>query len=137
MNFWNDAFLTNSGYGSTFTTLTLYISQSCKTKECCANVRFEFVEMHTNLLDPYLIGIVVWWVFDLNSLILEIYLNTQAIVCLRIYRQVIYNVGSNVRRMILIKTIYYQGRFKLRWIIANRRVVLSCLSQLSIWFHLL
>ena len=71
MNFSNHAFLTNSGYGSTFTTLTLYISQSCKNKECCAKTRLEFVEMHTNSLDPYLIGIVVWWVFDLNSLNLE------------------------------------------------------------------
>ena len=41
-------------------------------------MRLEFVEMHTNSLDPYLIGIVVWWVFDLNSLNLEVYLNTPA-----------------------------------------------------------
>ena len=60
MTFSNHAFLTNSGYGSTFTAQTLYISQSYtnKNKECCAEVRFEFVEMHTNSLDPYLIGIV-------------------------------------------------------------------------------
>ena len=58
MNFSNHAFLTNSGYGSTFTTLTLYIPQSYKIKESCAKVRFEFVEMHTYPLDPYLIGIV-------------------------------------------------------------------------------
>ena len=58
MNFSNHAFLTNSGYGSIFTTLTLYISQSCKNKECYAKTRFELVEMHTNSPDPYLIGIV-------------------------------------------------------------------------------
>ena len=58
MNFSNHALLTNSGCGSTFTTLTLYISQSCKIKECFAQTRFEFVEMHINSLDPYLIGIV-------------------------------------------------------------------------------
>ena len=27
-------------------------------RKCCAKTRFEFVEMHTNPLDPYLIGIV-------------------------------------------------------------------------------
>ena len=45
---------------------------------------------------------------------LEVYLNTPAIVCIRIYRQIIYNGWSNdihVRWMVLIKTIYYQGRF--------------------------
>ena len=89
MNFSNHAFPTDSGYESTFTTLTLYISRNCKLKECCAKVRFEFVDMHTNSLDPYLIDIVV---FDLNSLNLEVYLNTRAIVCIRIYRQVRYNV---------------------------------------------
>ena len=41
-------------------TLALYISESCKNKECCAKVRFEFFEMHTNSLDPYLIIIVAW-----------------------------------------------------------------------------
>ena len=51
-------------------------------KECCVEVQFEFVEMHTIPLDPYLIGIVVWWVFDSNSLNLEVYLNTLAIVCI-------------------------------------------------------
>ena len=132
MNFSNLAFLTNSGYGSTFSnsTLTLYISQSCKYKECCAKTRFEFVEMHTISLDPYLIGIVVWWVFDLNSLNLEVYLNTPALVCIRIYRQVIYNGWSNVihvRWMILMRTIFSQGRSELRCISANRRVVLSYL----------
>ena len=71
MIFSNHAFLINSGYGSTFTTLTLYISQSCKNKECCAKTRFEYVEMHTNWLDFYLIGIVAGWVFDLNSLNLK------------------------------------------------------------------
>ena len=112
------------------TILTLYISQSCKNKECCAKTTLDFVEMHTDSLDPYLIGIVVWRVFGLNSLNLEVYLNTPAIVCIRIYRQVIYNGWSNdvhVRWMILVKTIYYQGRFELRWISANRRVVLSYL----------
>ena len=58
MNFSNLAFLTNSGYESIFTTLILHISQSCKNKECCAKTWFEFVEMHTNSLDPYLIDIV-------------------------------------------------------------------------------
>ena len=52
MNFSNHTFLTNSVYGRTSTTLTLFISQSCK------NTRFEFVEMHTNPLDPHLIGII-------------------------------------------------------------------------------
>ena len=33
--------------------------------------------------------------FDLNSLNLEVYMNTQSIVCIRIYRQVIYNGWSN------------------------------------------
>ena len=54
MNFSNHTFLTNSVYGSTFTILTLLISQSCKNKERCAKTRFEFVEMHTNSLDPHL-----------------------------------------------------------------------------------
>ena len=58
MNFSNLAFLINSGYGSTFTTLMLHISQSCKNKECCAKTQIEFVEMHTNSFDPYLIDIV-------------------------------------------------------------------------------
>ena len=58
MNFSNHTFLTNSLYGSTFTTLTLSISQSFKNKERCTKTRFEFVEMHTNPLDPYLIGII-------------------------------------------------------------------------------
>ena len=31
--------------------------------------------MHTNSLDLYLIGIVAYWLFDLNSLNLEVYLN--------------------------------------------------------------
>ena len=129
MNFSNHTFLTNSVYGSRFTTLTLFISQSCKNKERCAKMRFEFVEMHTNPLDPHLIGIIKRWVFDLNSLNLEVFLNTPAIDCIRIYRQVTYNGWSNdihVRWMILIKTIYYQERFKLLWISANRRVVSSC-----------
>ena len=56
MNFSNRAFLTNSLYGSKFTMLTMYISKGCKNKECCAKTRFEVVEMHTNSLDPYLIG---------------------------------------------------------------------------------
>ena len=43
----------NSGYGSKFATLTLYFSEICKNEECCAKVWFEFVEMHTNPLDPY------------------------------------------------------------------------------------
>ena len=88
MNFSNNTFLTNSVYKSIFTTLTLLISPSCKNKEHFAKTQFEFVEMHTNPLDPHLIGIIV---FDLNSLNLEVYLNTPAIVCIRIYRQVIYN----------------------------------------------
>ena len=71
MNFLNHTFLKNSVYRSTFTTLTLFISQSCKNKERCAKTRFEFVEMHTNPLDPHLIGIIKRWVFDLNSLNLE------------------------------------------------------------------
>ena len=58
MNFSNHTFLTNSLYGSTFTTLTLFISKSCKNKERSAKTRFEFVEMHTNQLDPHLIGII-------------------------------------------------------------------------------
>ena len=37
------------------------------------------------------------------------------------------NYDTHVRWMILIKTIYYQERFKLRWTIANHRVVSSCL----------
>ena len=130
MNFSNHTFITNSVYGSIFIILTLFIPQSCKNKERCANTRFEFVEMHTNPLDPHLIGIIKRWVFDLNSLNLEVYLNTPAIVCIRIYRQVLYNGRSNDihgRWMILIKTIYYQERFKLRWISASRRVVSSCL----------
>ena len=136
MNFSNHTFLTNSVYGSTFTTLTLFISQSCKDKERCAKTRFEFVEMHTNQLDPHLIGIIKWWVFDLNSVNLEVYLNRPAIVCIRIYKQVIYNGGSNdihVRWMILIKTIYYQERFKLRWISANQ----SCLILSVTTFNLM
>ena len=87
-----------------------------------------------------LIGIVAWWVFDLNSLNLQVYLNTPSIVCIRIYRQVIYNGWSydiHVHWMILIKTICYQGRFELHWISANRRVVLFYLSQLSVWWNLL
>ena len=48
----------NPGYGSTFTTPSLYISRICKNKECCAKAGIEFVEMHTNSLDPYLIGMV-------------------------------------------------------------------------------
>ena len=74
--------------------------------------RFEFVEMHTNPLDPHLIGIIKRWVFDLNSLNLEVYLNTPAIVCIRIYRQEIYTmddvmiyiyVGSFWSRLFIIK----------------------------------
>ena len=38
--------------------LTLKISQICQKKECSAKTRFEFVEMNTDSLDPYLIGIV-------------------------------------------------------------------------------
>ena len=108
MNFSNQKFLTNSVYGSTFTTLTLFISKSCKNKENSAKTQFELVEMHINPLDPYLIRIIKRWVFDLNSLNLEVYLNTPAIVCLRIYRQVIYNGWSNdihVRWMILIRLL--------------------------------
>ena len=54
----NHTFLTNSVYGSVFITLTLFISQSFINKERCAKTRFEFVEMHTNPLDPNLIGII-------------------------------------------------------------------------------
>ena len=87
MNFSKHIFLTNSLYGSTFTTLTVFISQSCKNKERCANTRFEYVEMHNNPLDPHLIGIIKRWVFDLNLLNLEVCLNTPVTVCIRIYRQ--------------------------------------------------
>ena len=58
MKFSNHTFLKNSVYGNRFTTLTLFISQSCKNKERCAKTRFEFVEIHTNPLDPYLIGFI-------------------------------------------------------------------------------
>ena len=58
MNFSNHTFLTNSVYGSIFIILTLFIFQSFKSKERCTKTRFEFVEMHTNPLDPHLIGII-------------------------------------------------------------------------------
>ena len=64
--------------------------------------------------------IVVWWVFYLNSLNLEVYLNTPSIVCLRIYGQVIYNGRSNDTHVndfdtdyLLSRTIWvrlYQGK---------------------------
>ena len=46
--------------------------------------------MHTGNPTKPLIGIIVI-VFDLNSVNLEVYMNTPAIVFKRIYRQVIYN----------------------------------------------
>ena len=127
MNFSNHTFLTNSVYGSRFTTLTLFISQSYKNKERCAKTRFEFVEMHTNPLDPHLICnyktmsvrfkfTQPWGLPEHASY--SLYKNIQA-----------GNRWSNdihVRLMILIKTIYYQERFKLRSSSANRRVVSSC-----------
>ena len=38
-------------------------------------MRFEFVEMHTNALDPYLIGIAVWRVFDLRYSIPQVWID--------------------------------------------------------------
>ena len=58
MNFSNYAFFINSGYGNAFTVITLYIPQS-KNKEFCTKVRFDCFEIHTNPLDPYLIGIAL------------------------------------------------------------------------------
>ena len=37
----------------------LYMSHYFKSIECSDNVRFDYLEMHTNTLDLYLIGIVV------------------------------------------------------------------------------
>ena len=59
-------------------------------------MRLEFVEMHANSLDLYVFDIVVRWLLNLNSLILEVYLNTPAIVCIRIYKQVIKNGRSKL-----------------------------------------
>ena len=36
----------------------LYMSQIFKNNECSNKVRFDFLEMHTNTLDLYLIGII-------------------------------------------------------------------------------
>ena len=110
MNFSNHTFLTNSVYGSTFTTLTLFISQSCKNKEHCDKTRFEFVEMHTNPLDPHLICIIRRWVFDLNSLNLEVYLNTPAIVCIkRIYHVDEVRIGKTRGVNLLVWTEPWRG----------------------------
>ena len=38
----------------------LYMSQIFKNNECNDKVRFDYLEMHTNTLDLYLIGIVTW-----------------------------------------------------------------------------
>ena len=55
---------------------------------------------------------------------------------LQIYKMYHLELLLSVCWVILIKTICFQERFELRWISKNRRVVLSYLSQLSIWCHL-
>ena len=49
-----------SGYDSTLTMTILYMSQSFKNNEFSDNVLFDYLEMHTNTFDLYLIGIVAW-----------------------------------------------------------------------------
>ena len=39
-------------------TNSVYLQKLHKNKERCAKTRFECVEMHTNPLDPHLIGII-------------------------------------------------------------------------------
>ena len=63
----------------------LYMSQIFKNNERSNKVRFDCLEMHTITLDLYLVGIVVWWVFDSKSVNLAIYLSTIAIVCILKY----------------------------------------------------
>ena len=58
MNFYEYAFLINCGYDSTLTIAILYMSQILKNNKCSDKVRFDYLEMHINTLDLYLIGIV-------------------------------------------------------------------------------
>ena len=51
-------FLVNSGNDSTFTMKTLYIPSIFKNNKCCDKVQFDYLEMHTDTVDLYLIGIV-------------------------------------------------------------------------------
>ena len=83
-------------------------------------VRFDNLKMHTNTLDLYLIGIVVWWVFDLKSVNLAIYLSTVAIVCIGKYREVQCKESifdTHVLWIILIKTFSNLDRLEFGLII--------------------
>ena len=64
-----------------------YMSQIFKRNACSDKVRFDYLEMHINTLDLYLISIVEWWVFDSKSANLVIYLSTVAIVCIGKYKE--------------------------------------------------
>ena len=90
--------------------MILYMSQTFKNNECSCKVLFDYLVMHTNTLDLYLIGIVAWWVFDLKSASRSIYLSTGAIVCIGKYREVQCNeriIDTHVLKIILIKTSSY------------------------------
>ena len=72
MNFNEYTFLIKCGYDSTLTMAILYMSQILINNKGSDKVRFDYLEMHTNTLDLYLIGILTWWVFDWKSVNLAI-----------------------------------------------------------------
>ena len=129
-------FLVNSGYDSTLALTILYMSQIFKNNECSDKVRFDYLEMHTNTLDLYLIAIVVWWVFDSKSVSLAIYPSVVAKVCIGKYREVQCKeriIDTHVLWIILIKTSIY-----LDWLefgLAKFGVTWRYLSQLSACWH--
>ena len=53
MNFSKITFLVNSGYDRTLTMTILYMSQIFQNNECSDKVQFDYLEMHTNILDLY------------------------------------------------------------------------------------
>ena len=59
MNFSNHGFLTNSRIWEYIQNTNSVFLPKLQNKECCAKTRLEFVEIHTNSLDPYLIGFLV------------------------------------------------------------------------------
>ena len=84
----------------------LYISQIFNNNECSDRVWFDNLEMHTNKLDLYLIGIVSGWVFDSKSVNVAIYLSTVTVVCIGKYREVPCN-ESVIDTPLSIVMIYY------------------------------